>query len=375
MLRKYRGKNEGTHYQFEIRSLEVQTSHKDEWLSYDIRFDIDARHWLREVRSDIDHSHRMKGGSILLCHFLENWLAQHRHALREKTAHQYSSIINNHINNYLGQTAIKDLNLMMIENYYSWLQESKVGVRTIQIIHNILHASLDKAVKYGVIRKNPTQGATLPVYHFDEMHILNKDQVKLLLAVASEYSSYAFYRLALTTGMRMGELLGLKWSDINWESGSITIQRQKQYVPGLGCSLIEPKTRFGRRTIKIGESTLRILVAHRITLEEKRKRVCKRWVDMDLIFPNAVGRPGDASNIRLEFNALLEQAGISRIRFHDLRHTTASILLNQQIPVIVVSRILGHSRPSVTLDLYGHVLCDMQDEAAKVMENVLAPCQ
>jgi len=332
---------------------------------------MDARLWLREVRSDIDHGRPIRGGSMLLCHFLDNWLAQHKFSLREKTAHQYNGLISKHIKPFLGGLALQNLSLLGVENYYSLLQERGVGIRTIQIIHNILHSSLEKAVRYGMIGSNPTQGATLPVYRFDEMQVLSKEQVRRFLASANHSSSYALFHLALVTGMRMGELLGLKWSDIDWDSGTITIQRQKQYVPGVGWSLVEPKTRFGRRTIKVGESTQRNLQTHKGSVDKQKGNTGKHWTEMDLVFPNSVGKPRDASNIRLEFNQVLDQAGIPRIRFHDLRHTAASILLNHKIPVIVVSRILGHSRPSVTLDLYGHVLCDMQDEAANVMESAL----
>ena len=113
------------------------------------------------------------------------------------------------------------------------------------------------------------------------------------------------------------------------------------------------------------------LRSHKRNVENQKRSAGERWTEMDLVFPNSVGKPRDASNIRLEFNQVLDRAGIPRIRFHDLRHTAASILLNHKIPVIVVSRILGHSRPSVTLDLYGHVLCDMQDEAAIVMDTLM----
>ena len=142
----------------------------------------------------------------------------------------------------------------------------------------------------------------------------------------------------------------------------------------MGGSLVEPKTRFGRRTIKVGEATLQNLRSHKGNVDGQKRNAGKHWTNMDLVFPNSVGKPHDASNIRLEFNQVLDHAGIPRIRFHDLRHTAASILLNHKIPVIVVSRILGHSRPSVTLDLYGHVLSDMQDEAVQVMEIALNPC-
>ena len=141
----------------------------------------------------------------------------------------------------------------------------------------------------------------------------------------------------------------------------------------MGWNLVEPKTRSIMLTIKVGEATLQNLRSHKRNVDKQKGNAGQHWIDMDLVFPNSLGKPRNASNIRLEFNQVLDRAGIPRIRFHDLRHTAASILLNHKIPVIVVSRILGHSRPSVTLDLYGHVLCDMQDEAVNVMENALNP--
>lgn len=371
MVRKHRGKYEGTLYQRKNGSWRAQICHAGDRLSKDFQNEMDAHLWLREVRSDIDHGRPIGGGTVQLCHLLDNWMAQRKSTLREKTAHQYRSIILKHINPYIGGLAIKELSLLVVENYYNILQESGVGIRTIQVIHNILHSALAKVVSYGLIERNPTQGATLPIYRFEEMRVLNRDQIRRLLNAASHRSSHAFFHLALVTGMRMGELLGLKWSDVDWESGTITIKRQKQYVPGAGWRLVEPKTRFGRRSIKVGDVTLENLRLQKNKIDEKRTKAGERWTDMDLVFPNSVGKPGDASNIRLEFNQILEQASIPRIRFHDLRHTAASILLNYKIPVIVVSRILGHSKPSVTLDMYGHVLSEMQDEAAILMDRLL----
>lgn len=169
----------------------------------------------------------------------------------------------------------------------------------------------------------------------------------------------------------MGELLGLKWADIDWIDGTVSVRRQRQYVPGEGCSLIEPKTRSGKRKILIGEKSLEVLRIHKEKQTEFMKINSKKWFGMDLVFPNSVGRPGDASNIRLDFNKIQRVSGLPKIRFHDLRHTEATLLLNHKIPVIVVSNILGHSKPSVTLDLYGHVLSDMQQEAAKTMDILI----
>ncbi|MFC2054650.1 site-specific integrase [Chloroflexota bacterium] len=163
--------------------------------------------------------------------------------------------------------------------------------------------------------------------------------------------------------------------DLHWNCGTIQVQRQVQYVPGQGRSFQEPKTRAGRRTIKLGEGTL-----HSLRLQKETQRILiavagKRWVDHDLIFPNKVGNPLDPSNLRLDFNRIISETGLPRIRFHDLRHSAASLMLNHGVPPIVVSRILGHSKPSTTLDIYGHLYHEMQGEAAKIMDDLVTPIQ
>jgi integrase len=268
---------------------------------------------------------------------------------------------------------LRDLRLVIVEEFYAGLIEKGMGARTVRIVHNILHSSLDKAVRYGLIIFNPTHGATLPKYSHDEMKVLDVDQVTQFLVAAQDSPNYPLFHLAITTGMRMGELFGLNWDDVLWNSGVIHIQRQKQYVPGEGCSFVDPKTKAGRRTVKLGEGSLDVLRHHMQNQRYQKERVGERWHDLNLIFPNSIGGPGDASNIRLDLNRILEKAGLPRVRFHDLRHTAASLLLNHKIPVIVVSKMLGHSKPSVTLDIYAHVFHDMQDEASIVMDQLVTP--
>ena len=171
----------------------------------------------------------------------------------------------------------------------------------------------------------------------------------------------------------MGELFGLKWADIQWNAGVLHVQRQKQYVPGQGCCFIEPKTNACRRTIKLGEGSLDVLRHHKAYQAMQKERAGNRWHDLDLVFCSSVGTPGDASNVRIDFNRVLDLTGLPKMRFHDLRHTAASLLLNNKVPVIVVSGILGHSKPSVTLDIYAHVFHDMQGEAAIIMDKLVTP--
>ena len=162
-------------------------------------------------------------------------------------------------------------------------------------------------------------------------------------------------------------------SDLKWTSGTLYIHRQVQRTPGEPWRFVEPKTRTGRRTLKLGEETLHRLRVHKERQELLKSRAGDIWQDHELIFPSSVGTPGDPSNLRKDFIRVLKDAGLPILRFHDLRHTAASLMLNHGIPVIVVSRRLGHAKASTTLDVYGHLLHEMQDEAAKLMDALVTP--
>lgn len=205
------------------------------------------------------------------------------------------------------------------------------------------------------------------------MSVWDESQKLAFLAAVSGSRNAALYHLAAKTGMRQGELFGLKWTDVQWSAGAIHIQRQIQRVPGKGWSFVEPKIRSGRRTVRIGPALINVLRHHKERQDLERAAVGKRWVDNNLIFPNGVGNPLEPSNLRLDFNRILEEAGLPKIRFHDLRHTAASLMLNHNIPVLVVSGILGHSKPSVTLDIYAHIYHQSQDAAAQLMEDLVTP--
>ena len=268
---------------------------------------------------------------------------------------------------------LKDLRLDNLEEFYASLLTAGVGVRTVRLVHGVLHRSLEKAVRYGLVMRNPVQGAALPRYRHAEMMVLDETQVSQLLVSVIGCRNEALYHLAVTTGMRQGEIFGLKWSDLQWVSGRLYVQRQVQQVRGKTWDTVEPKTRSGKRVIKLGEGTLQKLREHKERQDVERKVAGDLWQDLDFIFSSSVGTPIDASNLRLEFHKVLDRAGLPKIRFHDLRHTAASLMLNHGIPVIVVSKMLGHSKPTITMDIYGHLYNEMQDEAAKLMDDLVTP--
>jgi integrase len=255
------------------------------------------------------------------------------------------------------------------------MQKSGVGVRTIRINHSVLHRALNQAIKRGLIGRNPADGVTVPRQVQAEMKIWEEGEITRFLIAIKGNRNEALFHLALKTGMRQGELLGLKWSDLDWTKGILRVQRQVQRINNKGFLFSEPKTRAGRRSIQLGEFTLQVLREHYKRQGLEKVLAGDRWVENDLVFPSSVGTPIDQRNLQRTYASLVKKAGVQKIRFHDLRHTAASVMLNHGIPVIVVSRILGHSRPSITLDIYGHLIHDMQVEAARIMDDAITPLE
>jgi integrase len=193
----------------------------------------------------------------------------------------------------------------------------------------------------------------------------------LIAAKGSRYE--ALYHLAVKTGMCKAELLGLNWNDLDWKKGTIRVQRQLQRISREGFTFTTPKTSSGRRTIQLGMQTLQVLTAHLERQRLEQVEAGERWQDQGMMFPATNGTPVDQRNLHREFKMILRRAGSEEIRFHDLRHTAASLMLNNGVPALVVSKILGHTKTSTTLDIYGHLIPVMQEEAARVMDELITP--
>lgn len=373
MAKRIRGKNEGSLHQRLNGTWRAQISLNGKRISKGFKVKADAQAWLRQMQTQLDRGLDYEASKITLMEYLPLWLENSTLALRPRTARQYGDVVRKHIIPYIGNSQLKDLRLAGIERFYNNLVQAGLGIRTIRITHSVLHRALEKAVRYGYIVHNPCHDAALPRYQHGEMKVLDEAEVNQLLVTAIGIPFEALYHLAVKTGMRQGELLGLRWSDLQWHSGHLYVHRQVQDARGGGYIFQEPKTRSGRRTIQLGEGTLDALRRHREIQRSQISRMGERWQDNDLIFTSKVGTPINPSNLRKDFAELLEKAGLKKIRFHDLRHTAASLMLNHGVPVIVVSRILGHSKPSITLDIYGHLYHEMQGEAARIMDELVTP--
>jgi integrase len=240
-------------------------------------------------------------------------------------------------------------------------------------VADIIYTYKNQAVKLGLIGRNPCSGTNPPRPTQTEMKFYDDREVKALLKTAKDTQSklYPLYYLAIHTGMRQAELIGLKWEDIDWSLGTIQVKRQVRHFKGASYMFLEPKSKSGTRTIIVGKSALEVLKDHKEEQEQLIVSAGENWCNLDLVFPSGVGTPMTASNIRRDFRKLLSTSGLPKIRFHDLRHTAVSLMLNHAIPVLIVSKRLGHSKASITIDVYGHLIPSRQEEAAQLMDNLM----
>jgi integrase len=270
----------------------------------------------------------------------------------------------------LGDFLLRELKPQHVQSFYVEKLNQGTSPRTTRLIHSVLHAALNQALKLGVVVRNVSDAASLPKIPYKEMMTLDDYEVRLLLKVAEETRLQVLIWVAVTTGMRMGEITGLKWGDLDWKSSNIHIQRQVQRRKGEGLVFCSPKSCSGIRLIKLGRTTVEKLKEHRNNQHNERMRAGEKWQDFNLIFSTPIGTPLDNSNVNKVYKKCLKKAGLPNIRFHDLRHTAATLMLQEGINPKVVQERLGHADISLTLNTYSHVLPSMQEEAAEKMDDL-----
>lgn len=303
--------------------------------------------------------------------FLVRWLQDSvKGTTSENTLVSYTCIVRKHIVPILGSIPLQKLQPQQVQYLYRKKQEEGL-TRTVQLIHAVLHRALNQAMKWNMVQRNVTDIVDRPKFPRREMKVLTQDEVNCFLKSAREGSLYALYVLAITCGLRQGELLALKWKDFDREAGTLHIQRQIQWVKGK-AQFKEPKTSKSRRTVMLPRAAVAALQTHRARQAEQRLAAGGKWQNHGLIFTSEVGTAINQSNLLSKsFYPLLKKAEVPRIRFHDLRHTAATLLLQQGVHPKIVQERLGHSRISMTLDTYSHVLPAMQQEAADKMDAIL----
>ncbi|CAA9450484.1 MAG: Integrase [uncultured Rubrobacteraceae bacterium] len=316
---------------------------------------------LRAAQGDADKGLLFDAGTLTLGDYLgrvkadgtaTGWLLGIKDTVRQRTWERYESVIRIHITTGIGGVKLKDLTRAHVKGLYATL-------KTPQHAHITLRKALNDAVADNLIPRNVAAGIKLPK-HKKEINPLTPEQAKTFLDVARKDKLYALYVVAIQYGLRQGELLGLKWSDLDLDAGSLQVRRT-QSESGVGRIEELPKNGKGRR-IELSKSVCEVLRGHRSRQLEERL-AARSYDDQGLVFATERGTPINSSNlVTRSFKPLLKQAGLPNIWFHDLRHTCATIrFLKGQHPKRV-SDILGHSSIAITLDTYSHIIPGMSDE-------------
>src|SRR5919107_133697 len=307
--------------------------------------------------------------------YLTSWLAGSvKGTVSRATYDGYRRDVHHHIIPELGRRKLKELTPGDIRRLYRKVAEKGLKDRSIEYVHTTLRKSLKAAVVDRLINHNPTDGVRpikTPTGAAKESEALAPYQVKALLEAASESRLEALYVIALHTGLRRGELLGLKWTDADLNAGTLTV-RCSLDVDG---TLKMPKNRAARRTLKLPPRALDALKAHKVRQNAERLQAGSRWQDHNLVFPNAVGKPMNAGNLyHRDFQPLLERAGLADKGFtiHSLRHTFATTLADKGVHPSTAQKMLGHSDIRMTLAIYTHATDGMQDAATAALESAFS---
>ena len=293
--------------------------------------------------------------------------------MRPSTYLTYHGYIENHIKPQLGKIPLNDLTTLHLQQFYKKLlaegrverieaqkQPKGLSAKTVRNIHQIISSALKLANEQRLIARNPADGCALPKAEHKEMQTLPVEQLTSFLREAKDSGLFALYYIDLTTGLRRGELLGLKWTDIDLEKGDLRVQRQIGRIDG---KIIEMplKTKNAYRTLPLSADAISVL------MQQRRKTGNSEWV-----FPSPIGGPMSPDSVLHMLHRVLKRAGLPKVRFHDLRHTFATLALQNGVDVKTVSSMLGHYSAGFTLDTYAHVTTDAQLKAAQTMGNILS---
>lgn len=307
--------------------------------------------------------------NITLSEWLDKWLNDYmKFTVRESTWRSYKTYIENHIKPNLGDKQIAFITTADVQKMYNYLKEfgrkeehpvhgKKLADSTVRSVHMLLHEAMDVAVREHLILKNPTNGTTIPKCNYPPKQILTDAQLKKFMQVIDKDELWRdFFYTELTTGLRRGEICGLRWEDFDEASGRLKVARTVQKQNG-EMTWGDTKTETGTRTIQLPPSTAK-------RLSDRHKHSVGEWIFPNLYKPELPINPNTAYKRMKE---LLKIAELPSIRFHDLRHTFATQALTSGVDAKTLSRILGHTNASFTLDTYTHVTTDMQKRASNIV--------
>ena len=328
-------------------------------------------HQMIDTYRDVDLT---EDSRMTLGKWLDKWLDEYMiFTVRESTLYGYRCMTNNQVKRFIGDKQLSSLTTADIQKFYNKIKKQgrvkpnrdgsyELADSMVRGIHMMLHEALDTAVKERLIAKNPTNGTTIPKNNYAEKQILGDEQLtRFLEEIKGEEYWYDFFYLEVMTGLRRGEICGLKWSDIDFGANKLRVQRSVSSKKGGGVNIGETKTNTGTRNILMPPSVIDVL-------KKRKQTAITEWVFPAFLNPEQPIHPEAAYR---KLKVILKHAGLPQIRFHDLRHTFATHAMKGGVDAKTLSGILGPTHASFTLDTYTHVTSDMQKNASVVVGNMM----
>jgi integrase len=315
-----------------------------------------VRDWLQTQRNELREGTWAKDDTLTVAGFFDRFLNDTlKFKVKANTFESYSDIVRLHIKPALGKIRLINLRPYHLPELYKQKIESGLSNRSVQYIHAVIHRRLNQAYKWGIVSRNVADLVVAPRPQKKEMKVFNPQECRLFLDAVKNDRLYSLYAVAIGCGLRLGELLALNWEDVDFENSTVSIKRALQKVKNKNI-IGEPKSDKARRLVSLPSFVLEALKKNRGT---------------GLMFATRNGTYFSHRNIDRHFRGILVKSGLPKIRFHDLRHTFASIMLSQNVHPKTVQEALGHSSIVLTMDTYSHVMPGMQKEAASKLDLIL----
>ncbi len=332
----------------------------------------EAERRLSELLNQIDNGIYIKPGKSTLTEFLKLWLRDYaKPNLSPRGFERYESIVRVHLSPSLGNITLTKLRPEHLQKYYTAKLNSGLSARTVRYHHIVLHIALKTAVKWGLLSRNVADAVDPPRTHNTEMNTWDEDDIIRFLHATKDTPYYALFHTALFTGMRRSELLALRWQDIDFIYSQISVSRSLHQLNDGSYIFTQPKSAKSQRTIALSPSAILVLKEHH---EKQKLETIMQGIpltDDNLVFSHPDGKPMRPNTVSRAWTILAARAGLKVIRFHDARHSHASLMLKQGAHPKIVQERLGHSTISITLDTYSHVAPGLQEAAANRFDQAI----
>ena len=335
----------------------------------------EVREKLAQITTELDDGTYMEPTKNTVEEWLDTWLETYvKYSVKPYTLDAYQRNCDNYIKPMLGKIRLAALNAPQIQRFYNGLLTGKeLSPKTVRNIHGVLHKALEQAVKLGMIRSNPTNLCDLPKVRRKEIHPMEQEEIAAFLKAIEGCKYELVYRVTLFTGMRQGEILGLTWDCVDFQHNALYVNKQLQKTKKVGGQYVLAPTKSGRsRMITVAPSVMDLLKKQKSQQAQMQLLAGQDWKNhWDLVFTNEFGGNLSHFTVYKTFKEIVRSMGLDQERFHDLRHTFATLALQNGVDIKTVSSMLGHYDAGFTLRTYTHATRQKQDEAAETMGNFM----